>query len=40
MLKIEVQYFVGCRYAPAVLELVKQYVQEHPETKLNSDHWL
>ena len=33
MKKIEVQYFNGCPHAPPAMELVKRYVQEHPETE-------
>jgi glutaredoxin len=31
--QIEVQYFDGCPHAPAALELVKRFQQEHPETE-------
>jgi hypothetical protein len=34
MQKIEVQYFDGCPHAPPAMELVKRYIQEHPEIEM------
>ena len=34
MHKIEVQYFEGCPHAPPAIDLVKRYVQEHPEIEM------
>jgi hypothetical protein len=34
MHKIEVQYFNGCPHAQPAMELVKRYVQEHPEIEM------